>query len=115
MQGIASIGFNPTVENSDVAKLEVNIFDFDKNIYDERLVVSFIRKIRDEIKFPDLESMKHQMALDIDRPGNHCKVCKLHQCSETVKPWIVRIYREIIQFVGLIHYFRVNSSGRSGE
>ena len=67
LQGIASIGFNPTVENSDVAKLEVNIFDFDKNIYDERLVLSFIRKIRDEIKFPDLESMKHQMALDIEQ------------------------------------------------
>ncbi len=67
LQGIASVGFNPTVENSEVAKLEVYIFDFDKDIYGERLVVSFIEKLRDELKFPDLESLKQQMVVDIEQ------------------------------------------------
>ncbi|MFT5321556.1 MAG: riboflavin kinase/FMN adenylyltransferase [Pseudohongiellaceae bacterium] len=67
LPGVASVGFNPTVENSETPKLEVHIFDFDEDIYGEHLVVSFINKLRDEIAFPDLDALKTQMNIDIEQ------------------------------------------------
>lgn len=67
LQGVASAGFNPTVDTDGVPKLEVFLFDFDEDIYGERLVVSFVHKLRDETAFPDLEALKLQMAADIQQ------------------------------------------------
>lgn len=67
LKGVASVGFNPTVEERTTPKLEVHIFDFDENIYGEHLVVSFINKLRDEIAFPDLDALKQQMNIDIEQ------------------------------------------------
>ncbi|MDG2174570.1 MAG: bifunctional riboflavin kinase/FAD synthetase [Gammaproteobacteria bacterium] len=65
LQGVASIGFNPTVNKDSIPRLEVYIFDFDEDIYGEHLVVSFVKKLRDEVEYPDLESLKNQIQLDI--------------------------------------------------
>jgi len=65
LPGVASIGFNPTVENIRQPKLEVHIFDFDENIYGAILSVSFIKKLRDEKAFEDIEALKTQMLIDI--------------------------------------------------
>lgn len=65
LPGVASIGFNPTVESGDIPRLEVYIFDFDEDIYGEHLLVSFVQKLRDEQAFPDLESLKNQINQDI--------------------------------------------------
>ena len=67
LPGVASVGFNPTVENSETPKLEVHIFDFNEDIYGEHLVVSFINKIRDEFTFTDLNALKIQMNIDIEQ------------------------------------------------
>lgn len=67
LKGVASLGFNPTVDDSLVPKLEVYIFDFDEDIYDEHLHVSFVQKLRDEQAFPDLDTLKQQMAADIEQ------------------------------------------------
>lgn len=67
LQGVASLGVNPTVDDSGVQKLEVYLFDFDADIYGEHLVVSFVNKLRDEAAFPDLETLKRQMTLDIQQ------------------------------------------------
>ena len=45
--------------------LEVNIFDFKKDIYGKRLKVQFVKKIRDEKKFDGLEELKTQIAKDV--------------------------------------------------
>jgi riboflavin kinase/FMN adenylyltransferase len=63
-KGMLSIGLNPTV-NGTLRTIEVNILDFDKSIYGERLILNFIDKIRDEVKFDSLEKLKCQ--LDMDR------------------------------------------------
>ncbi len=67
LHGVASIGFNPTVEDSAIPKLEVHLFDFDEDIYGEHLLVSFVKKLRDELAFSDLDSLKAQMSLDIEQ------------------------------------------------
>ena len=45
--------------------LEVNIFDFKKDIYGKRLKVQFVKKIRDEKKFDSLEELKTQIVKDV--------------------------------------------------
>lgn len=63
--GMMNIGINPTVEDTNkVQKLEVNIFDFDDDIYNETITVSILKRIRSEQKFDSLEALKNQIALD---------------------------------------------------
>jgi riboflavin kinase/FMN adenylyltransferase len=61
--GMLYIGNRPTVDGSR-RSIEVNIFDFDRDIYGETLQVSFIRLLRRDSKFEDLESLKEQLAKD---------------------------------------------------
>ncbi len=63
--GIANIGIRPTVGGTSPV-LEVNIFDFKKEIYGKRIKVEFIKKIRDEKKFDSLEDLKIQIAKDVN-------------------------------------------------
>jgi len=70
LQGIASAGYNPTVETGEVPRLEVNIFDFNEDIYGEHIKVSFVSKLRDEVRFDDLQALKKQIALDIEQARN---------------------------------------------
>ena len=64
IQGIANMGVRPTIGgNSPV--LEIHLFEFDKDIYSERLIVKFIKKIRDEKKFDNLDMLKLQIQQDI--------------------------------------------------
>ena len=64
--GVASLGVRPTVDDSQRPVLEVFLFDFDRPIYGRRISVSFLRKLRDEAKFPDLDSLKAQIRRDAD-------------------------------------------------
>jgi len=66
LNGVASIGVRPTVTDSGVVKLEVYLFDFDEDIYGRHIRVDFLKKIRDEEKFSDLETLKRQIAQDAD-------------------------------------------------
>ncbi|MCL2596075.1 MAG: bifunctional riboflavin kinase/FAD synthetase [Paludibacter sp.] len=63
-----NIGYNPTrgssTEKDPVKTIEVNIFEFSENIYDNILKISFFNKIRDEIKFTSMECLKQQLIQD---------------------------------------------------
>lgn len=61
--GMMNIGLRPTVGGSS-RHIEVNIFDFEKEIYSKKIKVTLVKKIRDEIKFPSLEVLKNQLATD---------------------------------------------------
>ena len=61
---VASIGVRPTVKESDVPLLEVHLFDFDEDLYGRRLEVRFLHKLRDEEKYPDLETLRNAIARD---------------------------------------------------
>ncbi len=62
--GIANLGFNPTFDEHD-RSLEVHIFDYDANLYGQRLEVSFVRRLRGEVKFPSPQALAQQIARDV--------------------------------------------------
>lgn len=62
-KGMLSIGFRPTVKGK-FRVIEVNIFDFNENIYDKPIRVFFHKYLRPEFKFEDLGALTRQMDLD---------------------------------------------------
>ncbi len=62
-KGMIYIGPRPTL-NGESRTIEVNIFDFDKDIYDREITVNFIRQIRKDSKFSDLNLLKEQLIKD---------------------------------------------------
>lgn len=58
-----NIGHNPTFGENAIT-LESNIFDFQKNIYDEGIKIAFTEKIRNEIKFSSVENLIAQLKQD---------------------------------------------------
>ncbi len=61
---VASIGVRPTVKEDAVPLLEVHLFGFDGDLYGRRLEVKLLHKLRDEEKFPDIETLKNAMDRD---------------------------------------------------
>jgi riboflavin kinase / FMN adenylyltransferase len=62
--GMASIGVRPTFQSTGIRTIEVNIFDFDENIYGYDIQISFLRKMRNELKFDSAEELVQQMHKD---------------------------------------------------
>ncbi len=60
---VASVGTRPTVDGVD-ALLEVHLFDFDGDLYGRQLCVDFVARLRDEVRFADIEAMRRQMERD---------------------------------------------------
>ena len=69
-EGILNIGVTPTVSDNNKIKIETHIFDFDKNIYGENLVIQINQFIRDEIKFSSPEELVKQINIDISKVKN---------------------------------------------
>ena len=64
LQGMANIGKRPTLDNGDQLSIEVNLFDFDDDIYGKDSTLEFISFLRLEFKMCGLEELKHQLTLD---------------------------------------------------
>ena len=69
-EGILNIGVTPTVSDNNKIKIETHLFDFDKNIYGENLVIQINQFIRDEIKFSSPEELVKQINIDISKVKN---------------------------------------------
>ena len=65
-KALANIGTNPTVGN-DHLSLEVHLIDFQGDLYDQPLTISFLSFLREEKKFASLDELKLQIAEDIKR------------------------------------------------
>jgi riboflavin kinase/FMN adenylyltransferase len=61
--GMLNIGYRPTFEGKK-RRIEVHIFDFDKSIYGDKLMIRLFKQTRREIKFPNMELLKQQLATD---------------------------------------------------
>jgi riboflavin kinase/FMN adenylyltransferase len=66
LYGMCNIGCRPTVSEGNARTIETNIFGFDEDIYGLDMEISFVSKIRDEIRFDSLEALRGQLALDRD-------------------------------------------------
>ena len=68
--GMMNIGYNPTVsgtENLSAGRresIEIHFFDFDKDLYDQKLQIDILARIRDEHKFESVEALKNQLTKD---------------------------------------------------
>lgn len=62
--GMLNIGNRPTIDNDKHISIEVNIFNFDKDIYNQQIIVVFVGKIRDEQKFNSLDELIFQLHQD---------------------------------------------------
>ncbi len=64
--GVANLGVRPTLDlPSSQTLLEVHLLDTEQDLYDEVLEVEFVSFLRPEIRFPDLDSLKKQIQLDV--------------------------------------------------
>ena len=64
LPGVASLGVRPTVKEHGRPTLEVHLFDFDGHLYGRRIGVRFLKKLRDEQKFADIDALVAQMDRD---------------------------------------------------
>ncbi len=62
--GMVNIGTNPTTNNDTTIKIEVNIFNFNDTIYDNPIKLQFVKRIRNEQKFANLDELKTALAND---------------------------------------------------
>ncbi len=60
---VANIGYNPTFGN-DYLSVEIHIFDFDQNIYEQPVKVHFVQRLRSEIKFSGVDELITQIGKD---------------------------------------------------
>lgn len=60
---ITNIGYNPTV-NGKIKTVETNVFDFNKFVYGQKVEIQFLKFVRHEMKFPNIEKLKEQISLD---------------------------------------------------
>ena len=64
LKGIANLGYRPTFNQKKIL-LEVNIFNFNGNLYNKNLTIAFIKFIRGEKKFKGIDQLRKQIKLDI--------------------------------------------------
>lgn len=62
--GMTNIGVRPTVGLSLIPTIETNIFDFDEEIYGLDIKISFIKRLRDEVRFSSMEELRKQLETD---------------------------------------------------
>jgi riboflavin kinase / FMN adenylyltransferase len=63
---ITNIGMRPTFAEA-ARSIEAHIFDFDRDIYGQRVKLEVIERIRPERKFESAEALRHQIALDLSK------------------------------------------------
>jgi riboflavin kinase / FMN adenylyltransferase len=63
-RGVANIGRRPTVDAGTVSRLEVHLFDFEGDLYEQELAVSLHAFLRGERRFPGLDALRAQIAAD---------------------------------------------------
>ena len=64
VKGIANLGYRPTFNGKKIL-LEVHLFNFSGNLYDKNLTVEFLKFIRKEKKFKNVNELKKQIKIDL--------------------------------------------------
>lgn len=64
--GMMNIGYNPTVNGTEKS-IEINFFDFEADLYDQKIQINILVRLRDEHKFESIEALKAQLAKDKEK------------------------------------------------
>jgi len=70
LPGAANIGTRPTVDGT-VCLLEVHLLNFDQDVYGRYVTVEFCEKLHDEIRYPNLDILKKNIAIDVEIARNY--------------------------------------------
>ncbi|MBP6587766.1 MAG: bifunctional riboflavin kinase/FAD synthetase [Flavobacterium sp.] len=68
--GMMNIGYNPTVAGENLS-IEIHYFDFDQDIYSQKIAVSILERLRPEQKFSSVDLLKEQLKKDKQTALNH--------------------------------------------
>lgn len=68
---ITNIGTCPTVSDEGMVSVETHVFDFDREIYDEKVLVRFLDFVREEQKFSNISELQKQIKKDIEFVKTH--------------------------------------------
>ncbi len=69
-RAVVNIGNRPTLRSPQPElRVEVHLLDFEGDLYDQELEITFVRKLRDEKQFPSLAALQEQIALDVAEAG----------------------------------------------
>ena len=66
---VTNIGVRPTFEAAGAVTVETHILGLSADVYGAPLSLSFIQRLRDERKFPDVDALREQIAADVRRAG----------------------------------------------
>jgi riboflavin kinase/FMN adenylyltransferase len=68
--GMMNIGTRPTVDGTSQT-IETNFFDFDQDLYDQKITVTLLKRMRSEQKFESLDALKNQLGIDKSEALNY--------------------------------------------
>jgi len=63
-QAVVNVGFRPTFGETELS-VEAHVLDFTGDLYDEQVTLTFTRRLREERKFPSVDALRAQIALDV--------------------------------------------------
>jgi len=67
-EAVVNIGVRPTFElETSLPRVEAHVLDFHEEIYGEEIILSFVARLRDERRFPNIEALVEQIRYDISR------------------------------------------------
>ena len=81
LHGVANLGNRPTFDAG--RAVEVHVFEFDGDLYDKRMRIGFVARLRGESKFDGLEALRQQIDRDCDQAKN-----ALQQLNQDLVRWI---------------------------
>ena len=64
---VTNIGVRPTFESAGAVTIETHVLGLDADVYGAPLSLSFIQRLRDERRFPDVDALKEQIQADVRR------------------------------------------------
>ena len=68
LEAVVNIGVRPTFElETSLPRVEAHVLDFHEEIYGEEIILSFVARLRDERRFPNIEALVEQIRYDISR------------------------------------------------
>lgn len=63
-QAVVNVGYRPTFGETDLS-VEAHVLDFAGDLYDQKVTLTFLRRLREERKFPSVDALKEQIAIDV--------------------------------------------------
>lgn len=71
--GVTNVGCKPTIEGQNPVGVETYILDFEQDVYNKTVIVTFMKRLREERKFANLEELLAQMKLDVEAAKKYYK------------------------------------------